>query len=245
MDIKKTFFVETSPDGNTRIYNVNKRFFTGKKNSGGLMERFSAGDTAAKNAYITQLKKEGWLPLSLDDVKKTNVNEIGVVTAYPFKHRKGYMTIEKIEEIARERNHVWESADHFTNPFSALEDYQSFINGLDGSEHDVKALRHQAFGLMDRLENIGAISVIEDFFTEVKFCPDPRRFNKTSKELWLYYKHHLNDCGRLVLHGHIMQPDDQFNIDGLMMSLVEMKAIMSLISDEAHRQWLESGTKNS
>lgn len=209
------------------------------------MKCFDEEDSAEKNAYITQLKKDGWLPLSLDDIKKTGVNEIGIVTAYPFKHRKGYMTLDKIEELARDKGIKWEREDHFTNPFSALDDYQSFIDDLNDGDHDVNALRHQAFGLMDRLESIGAIAVIEDLFTEVKFTPDPRRFNKTAKELWRYYKHHLNECVRLVLHGHIMLPGDQFNMDDMTTSLEEMKPLHNLISDEAYRQRLESSTNNS
>lgn len=245
MNINKTFFVETSPDGKTRFYNVGKRFFTGKRNSGGLMERFDADESGEKNYYITKLKKDGWLPLSIEDIKKIRANEIGLVTVYPFKYRKGYMTLDKIEELARDKDIKWERKDHFTNPFSALKDYTDFVYALPDDEDDRKFFKRQLAAFTDKLRDIGAIETIEDFITVCGLVPDPRRFNKTVKELWRYYKQHLNECGRMILSAHLLLPDDIFNLDDLMTNLEEINPLRSLISNEAYEQWLMRNTNNS
>jgi hypothetical protein len=241
MDINKTFYVETSPDGKTKIYNINKRFFTGKPNTGGLMRSFGSEDDAAKNTFIALLKKEGWIPLGLEDIKKTKVNEIGIITAYPFKYRKGYMTIEKIESLARDKSIKWARNDHYTNPFSALGDYTDVVYSLkDGDTKEIESLKRQLSAFADRLQDIGANEIIENFFTQTVFVPDPRRFNKTVKELWRYYRHHLNECGRLIMHDHIAVSDGQLNVDDVISNLKDTKLLQVLISDEAYEKWLKS-----
>jgi len=234
MDINKTFLVETSADGKTKIYNVCKRFFIGKSNSGGIMKHFDAEETTDKNAYIAMLKKGGWLPLSLEDIGKTAVNEIGIVMAYPFKYKKGFVTIEKIEAYAADNGIKWKSRDHFTNPFSALKDYENTEYYLeDNGSFDIKSHERSIRSNMVKIQNIGAIEVIENFFTKSGFFPDPRRFNKTNKELRLYYRHHLNECARLLLHRHIMRPGGWFNIDDVANNLTKIKSLQELIPIES------------
>jgi hypothetical protein len=158
------------------------------------------------------------------------VNEIGVVMAYPFKHKKGFMTIDKIEAYAANNGIKWKSRDHFTNPFSALKDYTNVVYYLDDDSCEINSLKQSIGTYADRIQDIGAIEVIENFFTKTGFVPDPRRFNKTVKELWHYYRHHLNECARLVLHEHIIR--SQFNIDEMMNKLTKIKSLQGLISDK-------------
>jgi len=235
MDIYKSFYVETTNDGKSRIYNVGEKFFSGKGKSAGLMERFGSFDLKKMNSYINRLNKEGWLPLSMEDIKQISINELGIITAYPFKHRKGYMKIEKIEAIARKTGFVWKRADHDTNPFSVILDYSDLINELTANkDYDVKSLIMLVNNFSSRLNSIGAIDVLENFFTEIGFVPDPRRFNKTAKELWTYYRRHLIDCCRLVCMGYLNANVEDFTVIPLIAKLQEMESLQQLITKEVY-----------
>ena len=142
-------------------------------------------------------------------------------------------------------NYIWRYADHFTNPFSALKDYQCFINALKDGPEDTVMLSRQVFGLRNRLESIGAIEIIEDFFTTVNFIPDPRRFNKTAKELWRYYREHLKDSGQILSNRYFNFPSEKFVIENLIQNLQDLKFLSDLVSDVEYEQWLERSAKKS
>jgi len=239
MDINKCFYVETTKDGITAIYNVGKSFFASKDTSNGNMGCFKTSDSKAINKYIKELSQDGWLPLSREDIDKTHINACGVVTAYPFKYRKGYISIEKIEAVAWEMNYEWKRADHDTNPFSALKDYSDFVDQLpEDAKYNTAMLGNSIKSFSDRLSNIGAIEQIENFFTEIIYIPDPRRFNRTIKELWKYYRSHIKDCCRLVWDDIYGDDDENFDIGALIDKHHEIKILQQYISDEAYEQRL-------
>lgn len=235
MNINKAFFVETREDGVTIIYNAGKKFFAKSGKPSGIMERFGPSEKEDKNKYIAGLIKEGWCPLSHEDIDKTRVNLCGFVTAYPFKYRKGYISIEKIETLARELKHKWKCADHDTNPFSALKDYGDFVDGLPkGSKHDAATLKKAINAFAERLSNIGAIELIENLFTELHYLPDPRRFNRTTKELWKHYRSHIKDCCRMVWDDIYSDADENFDLEVLVGNFNTIKSLQQSVSHTAY-----------
>lgn len=239
MDINKAFLVETNKDGAAIIYNVGKKFFEKAGRPSGIMKCFNPSDKKEKNKYVAGLIKDGWCPLSKEDIDKTHVNSSGVITAYPFKYRKGYISIEKIEVLARKMGYKWECTDHDTNPYSVIKDYTNFTEILSqDTKHNIASLTRTINTFANRLDNIGAIMQIENFFTEMHYIPDPRRFNKSTKELWTYYRSHIKDCCRLVWDDIYGKADESFDIGALIDKLKVMQSLQQSVSESAYEEWL-------
>ena len=79
MNLNKLFYIETEIDGDIKIYDVGLKFFP-RNETDSILEQFNPSQTSAKNTFIRRLKKEGWMPLSLEDIRKTSVNECGLIT---------------------------------------------------------------------------------------------------------------------------------------------------------------------